>query len=163
MSWIYWVIVVAALVHVIEEYFYPGGFLNVVKRLSPRCAAGFTMPFAVVFNGLFILLCVAGALLVGKSPFFSLSVAGLLGINALVHTLAAVRVRGYAAGLVSSWLLYVPLAVIAYVQAGVSGRFTTAQLLGSLVFGAVFNALPVAYLAATRRLPSVHGSKAGKK
>lgn len=151
MNWIYWAIVAAGILHVVEEYFYPGGFLEMVKRLNPRYAAGFSIPFAVIFNGLFILLCLAAALLADTCPFFSLSVAGLLGVNALVHSGVAVRGRAYAPGLVSGWLLYVPLAAVAYVQAVASGRFTTGQLIGSFLLGVLYHVMPVAFLVVRRR------------
>lgn len=151
MDWVYWAIIGAALLHVAEEYYIPGGFMDFMKRFNPRFAAHITTPFAIVFNGLFILLCILGAALREISPAFSLSVAGLLGFNALMHMGAAIRTRGYAPGLVSSLLLYLPLCITSYTISIGSGTVTPTQALGSFFLGGIYNALPIVSLALLSR------------
>ena len=151
MGWIYWSIVGAAILHVAEEYFIPGGFMDFMKRFNPRFAPHIPTPFAVVFNGLFILLCILGVALREKSPVFSLSVAGLLGFNALIHMGAAIRTRGYAPGLMSSLLLYLPISIASYIISVGSGVVTTPQAVSSFLLGGIYNALPIATLALLSR------------
>src|SRR3972149_7186580 len=85
MDRIFGTFVVAAVIHVIEEYVFPGGFLETLKRFNPRFAASITVKFAVIINSLFLLLCVAGAIVSSRNLVFSLSVASLLFFNAVVH------------------------------------------------------------------------------
>jgi len=48
-----------------------------------------------------------------KVLVFSMSVAGLLFINGLMHIIGCIRVKGYAPGVITGALLYVPLSVYA--------------------------------------------------
>jgi hypothetical protein len=79
-----------------EEYFYPGGFMDVMKRLNPKFAQLVTVPMAVIINGLQLLLCII-AIVVGENGIvFSMSVAGLLFTNGLMHIMGCVKAKGYA-------------------------------------------------------------------
>ena len=151
MGWVNWAIVGAALLHVAEEYYIPGGFMDFMRRFNPRFALHITTSFAVIFNGLFILLCILGAAFREMSPVFSLSVAGLLGFNALMHIGAAIRMRGYAPGLISSLLLYLPISITSYTISIGSGVVTTPQAVSSFLLGGIYNALPIASLALLSR------------
>jgi len=110
MDWIFGAFLVASMIHMIEEYFYPGGFMGVMKRLNPRFAPLVTAPMAIVINGLQLLLC-AVTILVGRNLLaFSMSVAALLFINAFAHMMASLLSKGYAPGVVTGVLLYLPLS-----------------------------------------------------
>jgi len=102
-----------SIFHMGEEYFYPGGFMDVMKRLNPRFAPLVTAPMAIVINGLQLSLCVVAIVVGEKVLVFSMSVAGLLFINGLMHIIGCIRVKGYAPGVITGALLYVPLSVYA--------------------------------------------------
>jgi hypothetical protein len=146
MNWIYDGFLIAAILHVLEEFVLPGGFLIFMKKMAPQIAPFATPGFAILINGLFLLLCVIGVWFGRSVPFFGLSIAALVGINGIIHTAGAVRVRGYAPGLVSGVLLYFPLAVIAYVWCLGSGRLTVGQGIGAFFLGAAFQLVPMVYL-----------------
>ena len=112
----------------------------------------------VVINGLFILLCVANALLAEKLSLFSLSVAGFLGFNALIHLGGVVRARRYVPGMISGLLLYLPLCIIAYVQTIRSNQVTPGEAAFSILLGIIYNAIPLAYLALFRARRYSHNS-----
>lgn len=112
MDWIFWTFLVAGLVHIMEEFGYPGGFLDMVRRLNPRFAPSATVGFVVAINALFLLLCIAGAVVGERSLIVSLSVASLLFFNALMHIGGTIRARGYAPGLISGVLLYLTLSLL---------------------------------------------------
>ena len=116
MNWIFYALLGAALLHVVEEYVFPGGFPDFMRIMAGRFASSVNAAFAIIINGLFLVLCLAGALLSTQAPLFSLSVAGLCGINGLSHLAGALRARRYAPGLATGLLLYLPLAVMAYVR-----------------------------------------------
>ena len=148
MSWILVAFLVASLLHMTEEYFFPGGFMQMMRRLNPRFASFVTTPMAIVFNGLQIVLCVV-ALAVGKGqPLVGLSVAGLILVNGLVHIGVCVRVNGYAPGVITGMLLYLPLSACAYIGALTKEGVSVVGALITIVLGSVFQLLPVAYLSA---------------
>lgn len=133
------------MIHMGEEYFYPGGFMDVMKRLNPRFAPLVTAPMAVIINGLQVLLCIV-AIAVGKNALaFSMSVAALLFINGLAHIMGCVRVKGYAPGVITGFLLYMPLSVYAYYTFISSGRLTLNGVIVTAVLGILYQAVPVGY------------------
>lgn len=98
----------------IEEYYYPGGFMDYVKRMNPAFGQFMTVPAAIIINGLQLVLCIIVIFVRENALVFSMSLAGLLFINGLIHIGACIRARGYAPGVITGILLYLPLAVYAY-------------------------------------------------
>jgi hypothetical protein len=146
MDWIFRAFVGAAVIHVIEEYGYPGGFLNWMRRSTPKFDSLITVRFAVIINGLFLLLCVIGAIVATRNLVFSLSVASLLFFNGLTHLAGAIRAKRYAPGVVSGVLLYMPLSFYAfYLFAGV-GQLTLAGGAMAGLLGVLYQAVPIGYL-----------------
>jgi hypothetical protein len=146
MNWIFSAFVVAAVIHVLEEYAYPGGFSDWMRSLNPRFAPWITARFALIINGLFLLLCVMGAVVASKSLVFSLSVASLLFFNGLTHLAGTIRAKRYAPGVVSGVLLYIPLSLYAFYLCAGAGRLT---LVGSAIaglLGVLYQAVPIGYL-----------------
>jgi len=147
MNWIFWAFVGAAAIHVVEEFVYPGGFLASMRSFNPKFASSVTVRFAVIINSLFLLLCVVGAIIASKSFVFSLSVASLLSLNALMHIVRAVKARGYVPGVISGVLLYLPLSLYAYYLYASSGQLTFFGGMASGLLGALYQAIPAGYLA----------------
>lgn len=155
MSWIFYTFIVAGVLHVLEEYFYPGGFPDFMKRMSPAFAPSVTTSFAIVINGLFLLLCVLAAV-VGKTVLvFSLSVAALLFTNGWVHVMTSLRARRYAPGLITGTLLYIPLGISVYSLFWNSGEFSINQGTISLLLGLAYQIVPVGYLGLASLLKRV--------
>jgi hypothetical protein len=146
MDWIFSAFVGAAVLHVLEEYVYPGGFTNWMRRSSPRFAPFITTRFAVIINGLFLLLCGMGAIVASKSLVFSLSVASLLFVNGCIHLAGTIRAKRYAPGVVSGVLLYIPLSFYAFDSFVRSGQLSPAEGVISGLLGVVYNAVPISYL-----------------
>jgi hypothetical protein len=146
MNWIFSAFVVAAVIHVLEEYAYPGGFSDWMRSLNPRFAPWITARFALIVNGLFLLLCVMGAMIASKDLVFSLSVASLLFLNGLTHLAGAIRAKRYAPGVVSGVLLYVPLSLYAFYLFASAGRLTLAGSAMAGLLGVLYQAVPIGYL-----------------
>ncbi|MDR3575449.1 MAG: HXXEE domain-containing protein [Anaerolineaceae bacterium] len=145
MGWIFSAFLLVSIIHMGEEYFYPGGFMDMMKRLNPKFAPLVTTPMAIIVNGLQLLLCVAAIVVDKNIPLFSMSIAGLLFINGLVHLMACVRVKGYAPGVVSGALLYVPLSVYAYYLFISSGELSLTGVIVTGVLGLLYQAVPIGY------------------
>lgn len=153
MEWIFGAILAVTIIHMGEEYVYPGGFTDVMKRLNPKFAPLMTAPTIVIINGLQVLLCIV-AMAVGKNALaFSMSVAALLFINGLMHILGCVRVKGYAPGVITGVLLYIPLSTYAYYVFISSSQLTPGGAVAAGVLGLLYQAVPISYfiLASTMR------------
>ena len=146
MNWIFSAFVVAAVIHVFEEYAYPGGFSDWMRSLNPRFAPWITARFAVIINGLFLLLCVMGAVVASKSLVFSLSVASLLFFNGLIHLAGTIRAKRYAPGVISGILLYMPLSLYAFYLSARSGLLSFPGVAISGLLGVLYQAIPMSYL-----------------
>jgi membrane-bound metal-dependent hydrolase YbcI (DUF457 family) len=150
MNWIFVAILIAAILHVIEEYAWPGGFPAFMRRMAPQFANGVTTSFAVMINGAFLLLCAAAALLWPRAAVFCLSVAALLVINGLTHIGGSIRARAYAPGLITGALLYIPLGVYAFYLARSSGLADSQGVLLAALLGAGYALVPIVGLVLRR-------------
>ncbi len=145
MEWIFSAFLGVSLLHMGEEFVYPGGFMETIKRLNPRLAQFVTKPMAILLNGLQLLLCIA-AILTGKSALvFSMSVAALLFINGLVHIFACIRAKGYAPGVITGVLLYLPLSTYSYTLFTGSNQLSASQVVYSGLLGLLYQAIPISY------------------
>lgn len=150
MTWLFIAILIAAILHVIEEYAWPGGFPAFMRGMAPQFAGGITTPFAVLINGGFLLLCAAAALLWPRAVAFCLSVAALLVVNGLTHIGASARTRGYAPGVVTGALLYIPLGVYAFILAISMGLAASQEILTAALLGVGYALVPIVSLALRR-------------
>lgn len=139
-------ILVAAVLHVLEEYAWPGGFAVFMRRMIPRFAAAITTPFAVVINSAFLLVCASAAVVGPAAPVLRLSVAALLIANAWTHIAASVRAHRYAPGLVTGMLLYLPLGLYTFQVFLGKGWVTPRQALLAALLGLAFAAVPLLWL-----------------
>jgi ABC-type multidrug transport system permease subunit len=154
---VFWLIVGAAVIHVFEEYF--TGFMDWMKNYSPK---GFmdlkkfspkgTKLFFIIVNSLFIVLCVLAAIVNQAIPFFSLSIAFLLIINALLHVSGAIRVRSYAPGVVSAVILYIPLSFYTYYLYYEAGLLALTDFTLSVVLALVWQIVPIALILISIRI-----------
>ncbi len=147
-----WAVAAASVLHVCEEYVWPGGFLGfmrqTVQRYAPLIApAVISSRFALVINALFLTLVLVAAIIAPAAPVFTLSVAGLVGLNGLGHVLGSVFLRRYVPGAGTGLLLYLPLCLLAYAAYLGDGVSVAAALL-SLAVGAGWNAIPVLAMVA---------------
>lgn len=148
MSWVFWAIVVAALIHVAEEYW--GGFLSLMQQRLP----GVTLRQFLIINALLVLLCIVAAVVGTGNPVLSLSVASLILINAMIHIVATAWLRRYAAGVISSIVLYVPLGIYAFYRA----ELTPSQAAAAGLLGLLWMSVPLVYqiVRLRGRLPIRH-------
>jgi len=130
----------------VEEFFYPGGFMRVIVRLRPEYAPFFTIPALILLNGLQLALCLIAIVLPGASLVFCMSIAALLLINGIVHIATAILLRGYAPGVITAVALYLPIALSGFAVAIQAHHLSKSALLESLTLGAVYQLVPLAYV-----------------
>jgi hypothetical protein len=146
VTWVLFAFLIASLLHMAEEYFYPGGFMDFMKRLNPKFAPFVTVRMAIIINGLQLLLCMVAIPMGAKFPVFGLSVAALLLLNALVHIGGCIRVKGYVPGVATGVLLYMPISIYAYYLFISTGRIGMGEVALTGLLGVLYQAVPVAYL-----------------
>jgi Protein of unknown function with HXXEE motif len=122
MTWLWWAPLGAAILHIGEEFVYPGGFAAWDRSYRPAIRKSITPRLHVIINSALLLLCLQVALLsrtgdvearrIGVGAW--LAVAALLFSNAVFHGAGTLRTRTYSPGLVTAGVLYVPMAVFGY-------------------------------------------------
>jgi hypothetical protein len=149
MSAVFVAFLIASILHMTEEYFFPGGFMEVMKSFNPRFAPYVTMPMAIVINGLQLMLCVLAVVVGNEILILGMSAAALLFINGLMHVGASICEKGYVPGMVTGLLLYMPISAYAYYRVLTNGRLTTIDLLITVALGIAYQLVPIGYLVAT--------------
>ena len=152
MIWIFAGFLIASILHMGEEYFFPGGFMTVMKRMNPAFAPFVNVPMAVVINGLQLVLCII-VIFVGRSNLaFSLSAASLLFINGLAHLGGSIRLKGYVPGVITGSVLYLPLSVYAFYYFTVSGELNVLDTVTAAWLGMLYQIVPLVYFLVMKLL-----------
>ncbi|MCX6006525.1 MAG: HXXEE domain-containing protein [Chloroflexi bacterium] len=152
MTWIFAGFLIASILHMVEEYFFPGGFMTVMKRMNPDFAPFVNVPMAVVINGLQLVLCII-VIFVGRSNLaFSLSAASLLFINGLAHLGGSIRLKGYVPGVVTGSVLYLPLSIYAFYYFTASGELNVLDTVTAAWLGMLYQIVPLVYFLVMKLL-----------
>lgn len=152
MGSIFWVFLVVAGIHIFEEYGVPGGFPQAMKRMRPGWASVITPGFHFAVNAAFLLLVLAAALVGERNLVFSLSVAGLLLVNAMMHLGGTIIGGGYMPGLITAIVLYIPLSVYAFATFLCMGSIDLRQITLAGLLALLYQAVPLAALGIAKRI-----------
>lgn len=138
---ILWLPLCAVLLHIFEEFVWPGGFADWDRAHRPALRSSITPRFHVIMNGLLILLCLSvvidGPTRAGVALWLTL--AALLASNALWHAVGTWRTRRYSPGLVTGVLLYLPLACWGFVHFVRSGGASWGTAAAAAVLGGSYH------------------------
>jgi hypothetical protein len=129
-------LLIVSILHITEEFFYPGGFLAWTKKNALRFANRLNVRMAVIINGLFLLLCAAGVFFGGRFPMFALSIAGLVLVNGTEHLTASIIKRSYSPGLITSIVFYIPISVYIFI----SFKLSAPEVLKVILYGILYHA-----------------------
>jgi hypothetical protein len=102
----------SSILHQFEEFVYPGGFAMQFREMTLKVGIKITNNWLFVTNILFLGVIIL-ALFFGN-PFFRLGVISIVLINCLLHIGKSLHLRGYFPGLITSLLLYLPIAIFAF-------------------------------------------------
>ena len=142
---------IAAAIHIIEEYVFPGGFVEAFSRLLPRASHLFTLRFHIVVNVVFFLLCLISALIGKANLVLSLSIFGLIFANAVLHIRGAIINKRYYPGVISGVFIYIPITVYAYSVFLSSRQLTWLQAGVSFLLGVMYMGVLMVYVLIQQR------------
>ncbi len=145
-SWVLWVGVIAAALHVIEEY--SEGWVTWANfEIGPRLGVTFTEGEFFVTNAALIFSALAGAAIGWWAPAVSLAVPALFVINAVFfHMLPSARGDRLIPGTLSAVFVYLPVSVWMFWAASEDGRLDFGTFIGAFVIGAALMAYPLLIL-----------------
>jgi hypothetical protein len=136
---LFWFLPGVALLHIFEEFVFPGGFGKWDRENRPAYASSITPRFHLFINAVFILLCFLPLLLPGEySLAWWLSMGSVLFVNALFHIRGTFRTRKYSPGLATSVILYLPLSIYGYWLFLTSHQTTVEQAVASSLTGVFY-------------------------
>lgn len=118
MSLLAWSLFAAAVVHIFEEFVWPGGFKAWWCAYRPETAGSVSNKFLVFINTLLLVFSAMVALAVpapeGNGVAAWLALAAVLFSNAIFHLIGAWQSKRYSPGMISGVVLYLPVAIYGY-------------------------------------------------
>lgn len=151
-SKVFWGLAAASCAHVVEEYLWPGGFLESAKKVAPQAFEHASFPIVFGVNAAMVTGCLYGALMRRKNPVHGLAMASLLFTNSLLHLGASLRLREYVPGLVTGLCLYIPLSAKAFSAYRRSEGYRRSGAAGAALLGLVYHSIPFLAFAVRRAL-----------
>jgi Protein of unknown function with HXXEE motif len=139
----------AAILHIFEEYVYPGGFLRWMRILIT--SASLTVVDAVIINGAFLGLVFSPLMdAPAKTPILSISIPSLLLINGMLHVLGTFITKRYSPGVITAVLLYFPIGGYAIFELARSWQLPSSIIVEGILLGAGWHLIPFARLGLQR-------------
>ena len=115
MNILLWLLPSAAIIHIVEEFVFPGGFTVWYRNYKHTVSPSFTVKYLVNVNVLLVVLCLLPLVLdVLNRDALWLSMASVVFVNAFFHIRGAIVEKRYVPGVVSSIVIYIPLALYGY-------------------------------------------------
>ena len=115
---LYVIPVVAVLIHIVEEFVYPGGFRDWYVHYRPMVKGFLTNPRLIWMNLILVLaaasFAITGARHGGANTW--MIVVSILAWNSVFHITGAIRTAQYSPGMISAILLYLPIAGIGFFE-----------------------------------------------
>jgi hypothetical protein len=139
---VFWYLAAASGVHVVEEYLWPGGFLESAKEIAPEAFEHASLPIIVGVNASMIIGCIFGALMRKRNPVHGLAMASLLLVNSILHTGASLKLKRYAPGLATGLVLYVPLSLRAFAWYMKSPEYKRSVAVRAAIQGLAYHSIP---------------------
>ena len=140
MDWLFWVPLITASLHIIEEFVFPGHFSEWYVQYKPDIKKSVSKRFLIIINVLLLILCydVIALRTSQIGIFLWLVVMALLAANGVWHLKGVIKTRSYSPGVVTGILLYLPLAIYGYVFFLQSKQASILTALIAFVIGASY-------------------------
>jgi len=131
-----WLLPLAAILHIIEEFVFPGGFAAWYRNYKVSLAGSFTARYLVIVNVVLVVLCTLPLLMDPLNGIaLWLSMAAVVFFNSFFHIRSVIKTKKYSPGVVTSVFVYIPLTTFGYWFFLSSGRTSTEQAVASSAIG----------------------------
>lgn len=141
-SWtmtLFWLLPISAVAHIVEEFAFPGGFAVWYRNYKSAQASSFSNRYLVVINIVFVVMCILPLILDAQTGIaLWLSMASIIFFNAIFHIRGAGRSGKYSPGVVTSVVLYIPIAVYGYWYFLSAEKTSLEQAVASFAVGAAY-------------------------
>lgn len=106
-------LLVSALLHITDEFVYPGGFPEKFKSLISGTGLGINNFQIAFINILFLSLCVFVLIYGNSYPLIGMAAIMLVMLNGFAHLFASLKYHEFFPGVITGTLLYIPLGLLA--------------------------------------------------
>ncbi|HVO72448.1 MAG TPA: HXXEE domain-containing protein [Ignavibacteriaceae bacterium] len=134
-----WLLPISAALHITEEFVFPGGFTAWYRNYKQSVSSSFTARYLININLILIILCILPLFLDEiQAVALWLSMASVVFFNAFFHIGAYIRTKKYVPGIVTSILIYIPMALYGYWYFLSSGKVSIEQAITSGSIGIIY-------------------------
>lgn len=136
----------SALLHIADEFVYPGGFAEKFKNLISRTGLAINNFQIVFINILFLSFCLF-VLIYGKSfPVIGMSAVMLVMLNGFAHLFISLKHHEFFPGVITGTLLYIPLGLLSLIffPLHINGKLI------SLFLAVIFHMIPFIVIIANK-------------
>jgi hypothetical protein len=115
MDWLPWAPLCAAILHIAEEFLYPGGFAEWYRRYR-NDPSRITARFLILVNAALLAGCIEIGLLGHSLPgiFYWLTIAAVMFSNGVWHAWASYKSHSYSPGTITGVIVYLPMAIYGF-------------------------------------------------
>lgn len=142
MNWflqnIYFILLGSAVLHMTEEFLYPGGFADEFKSFVKKLGLEINNYQILIINILFLSLVIFVVFFGNKYPLIGLSAVFLVMLNGAAHIFQTINLKRYFPGVITGTLLYLPAGVLALVYYDVE----VSRKIIAMFIAAVFHLIP---------------------
>jgi hypothetical protein len=137
---------IAAMLHVTEEFLFPGGFPEwYVRLVPPKTVKKSNTGFLVWINTFMMCACAFalyfGSTLHGYTVWYYVS--AIAAANACFHIWGVAKLKAYSPGVVTGTLLYIPIFVIGTMQLVGSGELPIYKAIVAITVGVGYHIFSV--------------------
>jgi len=113
---LFWILPISVLLHITEEFIYPGGFLDWDRNYRPGIAKSTHPRFLIIINVLLFAICFNPILsgLTNGGIVWWLSIVSILLVNSYFHIKGVIVLKRYSPGVITSIFIYIPLTLFGY-------------------------------------------------
>jgi hypothetical protein len=135
--------------HVLEEFIFPGGYVEWYKSYSPHLVQALTPSYLFRINAIPLIASVLVSL--GAFDFMGaynfggihawMTFLSILFVNALFHVRGTILTKKYSPGLLSGLAFYIPLTIVSFTYFFKLGVVNIFSVIASIVIGSLFKPL----------------------
>ncbi len=142
MNWflqnIYFILLGSVILHLTEEFLYPGGFADEFKSFVMKLGLMINNYQIVIINILFLSLVLFVVFFGNNYPLIGLSAVFLAMLNGVAHIIQTINLKRYFPGVVTGTLLYLPAGILAIAYSDVEFQ----RKIIALFIAGVFHLIP---------------------